>query len=93
MRLVKNASFLATSSILERIIHQAELAEHRIHSVLREILTGIDRAIALDYTLLGEFFKVSSVFYYVMICIVTFLLTGTARTADARLPLIRLNWD
>jgi hypothetical protein len=53
-------SFREASDAMADIARQSKEAEERVQSLLQQVVGGINRLITLDYSLLGEFFKVST---------------------------------
>lgn len=85
LREEEQLGFQRAEQSIERIAVGAAATEQRLQSVLSLVSERVERILSLDYTLLGEVLKVSSVLFYACLAVACFFLTSTERTNAARL--------
>ena len=85
LREEERVGFERAEQSIERIAVGAAATEKRLQSILSLVSERVERILALDYTLLGEVFKLSSVLFYACVAVACFFLTSTERTNAARL--------
>ena len=85
LRAEEQLGFQRAEQSMERIAVGAAATEQRLQSILSLVSDRVERILALDYTLLGEVFKLSSLLFYACLAVASFFLTSTERTNAARL--------
>ena len=85
LREEEQLGFQRAEQSIDRIAVGAAATEQRLQSILSLVSDRVERILALDYTLLGEVFKLSSVLFYACLAVASFFLTSTDRTNAARL--------
>ena len=85
LREEEQAGFQRAEQSIDRIAVGAAATEQRLQTILGLVSDRVERILALDYTLLGEVFKLSSVLFYASLAVACFFLTSTERTNAARL--------
>ena len=85
LREEERLGFERAEQSIERIAVGAAATEQRLQSILSLVSDRVERVLSLDYTILGEVFKLSSVLFYASLGVACFFLTSTERTNAARL--------
>ena len=88
------AAFMAAEQSLQGLgrqqsaaLHELKVGTEELGAKQQSLLGGLDRLLALQSTLLGDFMDIKSLVFYVAAVILSLSLTSTPRTAAARLPL------
>eukprot|EP00466_Bigelowiella_natans_P002364 jgi/Bigna1/82800/fgenesh1_pg.97_\ len=77
-------AFAATEASLDSILEKTSEAERSLLNILEPMRENLSALLAIDKLILGEFFYLQSIAYFVSIAFLAFTLTSFRRTSRAR---------